>query len=634
VKTFLALTFLLMYASALQGQQVRLHQLDIRNFESPDKIELRSSSPFMHGVASGDPLSDAVIIWTRISPADFSNEVEVEWTVATDVAMQEVVQQGTFITDADRDFTVKVDVQGLNAGTYYYYQFKVLNQRSIIGRTLTAAENTLDRMRIAAVSCSDYRAGYFHGYKNLAARNDLSLILHLGDYFYETGGGPEDRMHDPDAEIYRLDDYRTRYSQYRLDPDLQRAHQVHPFSTIWDDHDIVVDALRDTSFRHNADAFGPYADRKAAAVRAALEWLPIRDDITDSLKIWRSFQYGDLAEIFMLDTRLYDRDRFATDATDTIYQQEDHKLIGPAQLTWLQNGLSNSTAHWKILGNQVMMGHLQALEDEPLIFENWAGYTAERDSLFQHMISNEVENTLVLTGDFHISMALELATDPRDPAQYNPTNGEGSLGVEFLVPSLTGENFDEGETFGFSTAAQASFLIGLGNEHIRWNELEGHGYVLLDLNPDRAQAEFWHIEDISDPSNSGEVALNQFASENGSQIVRRSENLSNPITGLPPLPPLDTIADLDAAQIVLLRAGPNPFNEQLILNLLVPVTGEGQIEVVNLQGQQILNEQLLFESAGNYGIELETADWESGNYLIQIRLGDLALSTKMSKFRP
>jgi len=592
-----------------------------------------SFAPFLHGVASGDPLPDRVILWTRVTPESPSPEpIDVRWRMARNASMSPVLAEGLSTARPERDYTVKVDAGGLEPNQHYYYQFEALGRKSVIGRTRTGTTGSLDRLRLAAVSCSDYRAGYFHAYARLADRNDLALILHLGDYFYETGGGPADRLHEPDAEIYRLQDYRARYSQYRMDPDLQRVHQVHPFSTIWDDHDVVVDALRDTSLRHNS-AYGNYSDRKWAAIRAAYEWLPLREDALDSLRIWRSLPYGDLAEVFLLDTRLYDRDRFASDASDPIYQSPEHRLLGPAQMAWLQSGLAASSGRWKVLANQVMMGHLSALEDDPIIFENWAGYTAERDALYGYLKDNSIANTVVLTGDFHVSMALELAPDPRLPENYNPETGEGSLAVEFLVPSVTGENFDEGETYGFASSASASFLISLGNKHIKWSELDGHGYVLLDLNADRAQAEFWHLEAISDPDNGAEQPVLLWESLNGSQRIQRSYTVSEPIEGLPPLPPLDTTAVLTGTGNVLLSTGPNPFETSFTANVLLSDAATVEWAVYNAAGVRVAHAPAQTLAAGNYLIRQDAGGWSPGMYILRLDLDGEQLQRKLWKGR-
>ena len=231
--------------------------------------------PFYHGVASGDPLADRVIIWTRVTPETSPMApVDVHWQVATDSGMTHVVQSGVFTTDAERDYTVKVDVTDLAPYTTYYYHFSALNATSITGRTRTApTADEADRLRFAVVSCSNYQAGYFSAYRKIAERADLDAVIHLGDYIYEYSASGEDfygnedlrqnRSHLPDKEIVTLDDYRTRYSQYRLDPDLRAVHQQHPFIAVWDDHESTNDSYEDGAQNHQSETEGPWEERKS-----------------------------------------------------------------------------------------------------------------------------------------------------------------------------------------------------------------------------------------------------------------------------------------------------------------------------------------------------------------------------------
>ena len=214
--------------------------------DGTSQLRNQSQAPFYHSVASGDPLSNAVIIWTRVTP-EFEVEVEGKWSVASDEKMENIVQFGDFTTNAERDYTVKTDVQDLEPDTYYFYQFEALGKKSPVGRTKTAAKDSVDQVRFAVVSCSNYEAGYFNAFGRIAALDDLDAVLHLGDYIYEYevgryGDTTLGRLHLPDKEIITLQDYRTRYSQYRLDEDFQKAHQMHPFITIWGDHEISHNA--------------------------------------------------------------------------------------------------------------------------------------------------------------------------------------------------------------------------------------------------------------------------------------------------------------------------------------------------------------------------------------------------------
>jgi alkaline phosphatase D len=238
---------------------------------------------FRHGVASGDPLPDRVILWTRVTaPGDV---VPVRWVVADDPKLARVVAGGEVQTGSERDYTVKVDVTGLRPATTYYYRFESGRGQSPIGRTRTLPARNVSRIRLGVVSCSNYPFGYFNAYAALARRADLDAILHLGDYIYEYqngrfgDGGKIGRIPDPNAEILSLADYRARHAQYKADPDSQAIHRQHPFIVIWDDHELANNAWSGGAENHNPDkAEGDWFVRRNAAVRAYFEWMPIRED--------------------------------------------------------------------------------------------------------------------------------------------------------------------------------------------------------------------------------------------------------------------------------------------------------------------------------------------------------------------
>ena len=578
------------------------------------------NEPFYHGVASGDPLEDRVIIWTRITPMDSTViNPTVNWELSSDLDFTNILQNGSNTTDASNDFTIKVDVTGLSANSYYYYRFEYQGDYSMIGRTKTAPNGWSDQLRFGFVSCSDYRQGYFTAYRKLAERNDLDAIVHLGDYIYEGRGGPSNRLHEPDANAYRLQDYRTRFSQYRLDPDLMRCHQVHPFVIIWDDHDIVVDALRDTSYRHDATLYGPYSDRKYAAVKAIREWLPIRDDISEFYKNWKKLPFGNLVDLFTIDVRLYDRDRIPNSITDTIFGNPNHKILGPVQMNWINNSLNNSTAKWKLIANQLVLGHLQIL-GTPVTFENWDGYPAERLQFLNNLSNNSVDNTIVLTGDFHCSFAMDITPDPYNSTLYDPASGNGSLATEFVVPSITGDNFDEGNDFGLPNAAVAVDLIKLTNPHVKFTELEGHGYILLDLDSSRAQAEFWYMSDIRNPENKNEYIHEIYVTHDGSNKVVRDSVLSIPKSNIPTAPEEDTCNSLNVIKHkdppVLLSVSPNPFNQFLTLNYAMNQSNDISVKLLNLSGVTVLEYFQKKQQKGNYQLYFETEKLSPGSYFL------------------
>lgn len=270
---------------------------------------------FTHGVASGDPLTDRVIIWTRAVPnGSSSKNIPVAWEICNDDTFQNILLRGHTTTGPKSDYTVKVDVVGLKPGQTYYYRFICEDVISPLGRTKTLPAGRVDALDLAVVSCSNYPQGYFHVYKEIANR-DFDAVLHLGDYIYEypAGGYSNEKMVNehgravaPKGEVIALDDYRTRYGLYRSDPDLQAVHAAHPFICVWDDHEVANDTWKTGAQNHN-EGEGLFADRKKAALRAYHEWLPIRESQTGQENIYRAFQVGDLATLVMLDTRITGR---------------------------------------------------------------------------------------------------------------------------------------------------------------------------------------------------------------------------------------------------------------------------------------------------------------------------------------
>lgn len=308
--TLLLLTILGFNLAIAQTQLNKISRstdTDISDYFNP------SLFPFYHGVASGDPLQNRVIIWTRVTP-NADHDILVKWKMATDVTMQRVVKSGTFFTNAERDYTVKLDVTGLAANQTYYYQFEALERLSPIGRTRTAPAVDVSQLRFAVVSCANYQEGYFNVYRKIAQRNDIDAVIHLGDYIYEYeegGYGYSDdvgRGHEPEAELVSLDDYRVRHSYYKLDADLMGVHQQHPFICIWDDHEFANNAYKDGAENHQATTEGEWAVRKGNAWKAYFEWMPIRENPVSPNRIYRKINYGNLLDLFMIDTRIEGRE--------------------------------------------------------------------------------------------------------------------------------------------------------------------------------------------------------------------------------------------------------------------------------------------------------------------------------------
>ena len=333
---------------------------------------------FLHGVASGDPLQTQVIIWTRVTPADSSARLEVQWEVAKDADFKHITATGKVLTTAAQDFTVKVDVTGLAAGQVYFYRFKSASKYSITGQTKTLATQ-VQSVQFAVCSCSNFPAGYFHVYKEMA-KQDVDVVIHLGDYIYEYGMGgyaTEEAVEmgraladDNNAEIIRLDDYRKRYALYRLDQDLQVAHQRHPFIVIWDDHELANDTWEKGAENHQSDTEGDFLERKLAALAAYFEWMPIRPIDDQHIKIYRQFDFGTLVQLTMLDTRIIARNvqldyanYMTATGLDIAKFQADlinpaRSLMGVEQRNWLLQKLQQSTATWNVLGQQILMSKM------------------------------------------------------------------------------------------------------------------------------------------------------------------------------------------------------------------------------------------------------------------------------------
>jgi alkaline phosphatase D len=475
------------------------------------------SAYFQHGVASGDPLPGAVILWTRVTPAADAlpgsgrgPEVDVTWQVARDSAFTQIVASGMVRTGPARDHTVKVDAVGLAPGTGYHYRFLLDGQASPAGRTRTAPAATADiaSLRFGVVSCSNWEAGHFASYRHLAARDDLFGVIHLGDYIYEYGtgefaaGGTAVRVNEPRHEILTLADYRMRHALYKSDPDLRALHARHPFMIVWDDHEVANDAWSGGAENHDPATEGPYADRLAASRRAYFEWMPVR--IGAGGVIYRRLRFGRLAELTMLDLRSY-RSR---QVTGTGVDDPARTITGDAQMSWLTGGLSESSTRWRLIGNSVMiapvalgalpahlLGPVAQLLGIPeggvaISTDQWDGYTADRRELLGHLHQNRISNTVFLTGDIHTSWAndvpLTAATYPLSP----------SVATEMVVPSVTSDNIDDILNVPPRTASLAAEgLLAVTNRHVRWSELDSHGYGVIEVGQDRVLMNYYAISD-------------------------------------------------------------------------------------------------------------------------------------------
>ena len=477
---------------------------------------------FQHGVASGDPLADRVILWTRVTPQSPRRATVLRYELATDPAMQQIVQRGTVRTDAERDHTVKVDAAGLRPATTHYYRFHAENEASPIGRTRTLPVGATPRLRMAVVSCSNHAAGYFNAYRRVAERADLDLVLHLGDYLYEYGPNQYGNLRTPEPpnEMVTLTDYRLRHAQYKRDADSQALHRQHPLVCIWDDHEITNDAWEGGAQNHTEGVEGRWVDRVNVGLQAYYEWMPVREvDPAQPRRNQRAFRIGDLVDLVMLEERLGARSQqlrasLSTPFGNGFVQSGEflnpvRTLLGAEQEAWLATRLRMSPARWKFVGQGVMFAQLK-LQGAPLaagggVFVNsdqWDGYQPARDRVYDVLKGDAthapVNNVVVLTGDIHSSWAADLSQDPNNPnlatGGYDAANGTGSRAVEFVGTSVTSPGLAD------PNGSTAAFLRSV-NPHFKYIDFNQRGYMLLDVTRERAVCEWWFVDTVTSISN-------------------------------------------------------------------------------------------------------------------------------------
>ncbi|HCH1563857.1 alkaline phosphatase [Vibrio parahaemolyticus] len=501
---------------------------------------------FEHGVASGDPTQTQVIIWTRVTTA--ASYVDVSWQVASDMEFSNVVQSGVFTTDTGRDFTVKVDVQNLNANSQYYYRFMVGEMMSEVGQTQTLPEDGVEKASMAVVSCANYPAGYFHVYREILNQHEQSpfdVVLHLGDYIYEYGAGgyaSEDaaalgREPSKGTECITLDDYRKRYAQYRQDADLQALHAKLPMIAVWDDHELANDTWKNGAENHQDDD-GSFIDRRAAAAAAWTEWLPVRENTFSNMLIYRQFSFGNLVNLMMLDTRLVGRDKpldyfsLSAPTMEAIgglvaqSRSADRELLGTEQLAWLMKEFNTHDAKWNVLGQQVLMSRMElpssvmtamfqlftSTEEKkteallavntaitgyladpsadpislPYNLDAWDGYYVEREKVYQ-LAKASSGNFVCLAGDTHNAWASELKDVSNNP-----------IGVEFATSSVSSPGLEEYLALDPVAIAQMEYTLPHLVSELQWADIKQRGFMRVTFTADAAQSTWYLVSTIKD----------------------------------------------------------------------------------------------------------------------------------------
>ncbi len=624
---------------------------EANNIASPRSVSIDAwLKPFYHGVASGDPLPDRVIIWTRVTPDTGSvGSITVNWRMATDTLFANIVNNGTESADASMDYTVKVDVPGLQPNTVYYYEFSALGRNSLIGRTKTTPVGDADSLRFAIVSCANYEAGFFNAYSAIKKGNDIDAVIMLGDYIYEyeTGGyspNPNaDRTWEPDSEIITLSDYRTRYSCYHLDRDLRQLHQQYPWIIVWDDHETANDSYETGAQNHDSGTEGDWFTRKDAGIEAHHEWLPIRTFSSDTHRIYRTLPYGNLLNLIMLDTRLEGRMPKPTssvnylgytvlDINDAELNDTVRKIVSNKQFEWLVNTLDTSSAQWKMLGQQIMISPLRVkIPFGPTYAVNndqWDAFPAQRQQLFDSILTNSIDNIVVLTGDIHTSWANDLPFVPGVTySNSNPNAVVGSAGVEFVGTSVTSPGLP---------IPLSSSTVKSNNPNVRYVELQKKGYVIMDVNKNRTQGDFYYVVTIDSANNTSNYETSWFVNS-GERFLRQGTAKSvapASLTSIPFAPELPTYP-VGVKEIlpptVILGTYPNPFVDYVIFQFYLEKASNVNVKVTDVSGKIVSSSNYGNVSQGLHlhGMDLKNA--AEGIYFLTIETDNYKTTQKIMK---
>ncbi len=452
--------------------------------------------PFTLGVASGDPLAGAVVLWTRLAPDPLAGdglggmpdeEVDVVWEVASDEGFTAVVRSGVATASPDHAHAVHVDVDGLEPATDYHYRFTVGEHTSPVARTRTLPDGSPDRFGLGVVNCQWFETGTYAAYRHLLDE-DVDLVLHLGDYIYENPGTTDgERTTLPTHVLETLTDYRLRYASYKLDADLRNAHHRFPFVLTWDDHEVANNYSGDILV---SEPDSPEAGRarKTAAYQAWWEHLPVRvgPPVEGELAVYQHLDVGDLARIYVLDQRQYadvppcrEGDPNADDFGDCAERQDDRSLLGAEQEAWFGEVSGASTATWNLVGNPVVLGGVDGGNDadgSAFYLDSWDGYPTARLRFIEQLAA--IDNPVVLTGDYHAGMLIDVHERPFEP-------DSPLVATELMSPAISSPLFPAD--------------ITQRSPQVR-RQLNGHGYLAVEVTPERVRASFQVLDDVQDPA--------------------------------------------------------------------------------------------------------------------------------------
>ncbi len=487
------------YQGCIHQPQVAQQQLGIVGSLPAFLLPQPQPTAFPYGIASGDPLPDAIILWTMLSEAAAAQDSLVYWELSQFPNFLTTSASGLLAAKADRHYRVKIDVRNLSPNTIFYYRFRNgSNNWSTVGRTKTAPlPSSQEPVQLAIVSCNALEWVYFNAFEQLATYSDLAAVVHLGDYIYEYASGEYGdttlgRIHQPMHEVVSEQDYHQRYAQYRSDPQLQAAHAAHPFICVWDDHEVANNSHLYGAENHQEEE-GDYLHRMTAAKQVYYDWMPVRED--SSGQLYRSFQFGEIANLHMLDERLAGRTAPAKSFHPDDLADTSLHILGEQQLNWLCSQLKQSTTKWQLLGNQVLFAQLDLANILPQYAVNidaWDGFRYEKQRLLDTIQSQRLQNILFLTGDTHCSWYFKIPLTTAD--------GNTQWLHEFGTPSVSSANYDEFIS-GWDTLAVARYRLFRDNPSLEYTNLVDHGYLLLQLSPTAAKVEFHYLKTIRQRSN-------------------------------------------------------------------------------------------------------------------------------------
>ena len=470
----------------------------------------RLADPFTLGVASGDPLPDGVVLWTRLAPAPTADDgrggmpdkaVPVRWEVAEDPQFRRVVQRGEEQAVPELGHSVHVELRGLRPGAEYFYRFKAGNEVSPAGRTRTApAAGSLEELTMCFCSCANYGQGYFTAYRRMA-EDHPDLVLHLGDYIYESAAKPSDARRVLGPETRTLANYRQKHAQYKTDGDLQAAHGTAPWIVVFDDHEVANNWAGETPQKPDPN----FPERRRVAFQAYYENMPLRSSSKPHdgrMQLFRRYRWGALANFHMLDTRQHRDDQACGDGTKSGCDERldpQRSITGAEQERWVADGLGRSRARWDVLGQQVFFSPLDLTPGaaDGRNMDSWDGYAANRDRIANAMSGDNVRNAVVLTGDVHQHWAAEVKRTHDDA-------GARPVGTEFVTTSITSDG--DGKP-GSDEAVLAE------NPHVKFNA-DRRGYVRTKFTAQKLRVDYRTLEHVTRPGAEAKTAQS-FVVEDG-----------------------------------------------------------------------------------------------------------------------